>query len=78
MPVNSWKDWLHPIATVLGAWGGFPKPPRVFLELTKYELFRWFLVFVLAYQGGADEEECRFLYLASAPSSSSFLIGFSK
>lgn len=54
--IKHWKDWLHPIATVVGAWGGFPKPPEIFLELTKYELFRWFLVFVLAYQGGADED----------------------
>ena len=54
--IKHWKDWLHPIATVMGAWGGFPKPPKMFLELTKFELFRWFLVFTLAYQGGADEE----------------------
>lgn len=51
-----WKDWLHPVATVMGAWGGFPKPPEAFLALTKYELFQWFLVFVLAYQGGAEED----------------------
>lgn len=54
--IKNWKDWLHPVATVLGAWGGFPRPPKIFLELTKYELFRWFLIFVLAYQGGADED----------------------
>jgi hypothetical protein len=54
--VKHWKDWLHPIATVMGAWGGFPKPPKVFLELTRFELFRWFLVFILAYQGGAEED----------------------
>ena len=54
--IKHWKDWLHPIATVMGAWGGFPKPPKVFLELTRFELFRWFLVFVLAYQGGAEED----------------------
>lgn len=54
--IKHWKDWLHPIATVLGAWGGFPKPPKIFLELTKFELVRWFLVFILAYQGGAEED----------------------
>lgn len=54
--IKRWKDWLHPIATVLGAWGGFPKPPKIFLELTRFELFRWFLVFTLAYQGGAEED----------------------
>jgi len=51
-----WVNWLHPIATVMGAWGGFPKPPQVFLNLTKFELFRWFLVFILAYQGGAGQD----------------------
>jgi hypothetical protein len=54
--IKHWKDWIHPIATVMGAWGGFPKPPKVFLELTRFELFRWFLVFILAYQGGAEED----------------------
>ena len=51
-----WKDWLHPVATVLGAWGGFPQPPKIFLRLSRYELFQWFLVFALAYQGGAEEQ----------------------
>jgi len=51
-----WKDILHPIATVVGAWGGFPKPPIFFKKLAQYEIFQWFLVFLLAYQGGADED----------------------
>ena len=54
--IKHWKDWLHPVATVMGAWGGFPKPPKLFLELTRFEIFRWFLVFILAYQGGAEED----------------------
>lgn len=51
-----WKNFLHPVAIILGAWGGFPKPPQALLDLTKFELFRWFLVFVIAYQGGPQED----------------------
>lgn len=54
--IKNWSDWIHPLATVMGAWGGFPKPPKIFLKLTQYELFKWFLVFTLAYQGGARED----------------------
>ena len=53
MPVMNWTDWIHASATVIGAWGGFPKPPKLFLDLTKFEIFQWFL---LAYQGGAGED----------------------
>ena len=42
--------------TVLGAFGGFPQPPKAFLQLTKYPIVQWFLVFVLAYQGGAGQD----------------------
>ena len=42
------------MATIIGAFGGFPQPPQAFLNLTKHEPIQWFLVFVLAYQGGHD------------------------
>lgn len=42
------------IATTVGAFGGFPEPPRSFMALTKYQLVQWFLVFVLVFQGGAE------------------------
>ena len=61
--LKNWKIWLHPFATVLGAWGGFPQPPKFFIQLSQYELFRWFLVFVLAYQGGAEEDVQRALLI---------------
>lgn len=44
------------LATVLGAWGGFPDPPQFFKDLTKYQLFKYYLVFVLLYQGGAGQD----------------------
>lgn len=42
--------------TILGAFGGFPQPPKVFLNLASYQIIQWALVFVLAYQGGAGED----------------------
>ena len=49
-----WKLLLV-LATVLGAFGGFPEPPKIFKTLTEYEIVQWALVAVLAYQGGAGE-----------------------
>ena len=51
-----WKDIIHPLATVLGAWGGFPEPPAFFKRLARNELFQYFLVFALVYQGGGNQE----------------------
>lgn len=51
-----WKDIIHPLATVVGAWGGFPEPPAFFQRLSKNELFQYFLVFLLVYQGGGSED----------------------
>jgi len=58
-----WKDIIHPLATVIGAWGGFPKPPAFFARLSKNELFQYFLVFVLVYQGGGSEDVATSLML---------------
>lgn len=45
--------WLHPIATALGAWGGFPSPPKFWLDLIQSsELFKYFTMFILIWQGG--------------------------
>jgi ABC-type branched-subunit amino acid transport system permease subunit len=52
--VNMWTIVLVS-ATILGAFGGFPKPPKVFTNLTQYSLVQWLLVFVLAYQGGSGQ-----------------------
>jgi len=43
-------------ATLIGAFGGFPEPPKVFINLTKYTIVQWLLVFILAYQGGAGQD----------------------
>jgi hypothetical protein len=50
-----WKEIVHPLATVIGAWGGFPEPPAFFKRLAHNELFQYFLVFALVYQGGGSE-----------------------
>ena len=49
-------DFLHLMATAIGAYGGFPPPPPIFKKLTEYELFQWSLVFILCYQGAAEED----------------------
>ena len=50
------KQLILPLATAIGAYGGFPNPPRVFSELTQNELVRWALVWVLIYQGGSGQD----------------------
>lgn len=49
------KSTILVASTILGAFGGFPTPPAIFTELVKSEVVQWFLVFVLAYQGGAGQ-----------------------
>jgi hypothetical protein len=44
------------ISTLLGAFGGFPQPPKAFQTLASYQVVQWGLVFVLAYQGGAGQD----------------------
>ena len=44
------------LATLLGAFGGFPTPPKVFAKAARYQVVQWGLVFVLAYQGGAGQD----------------------
>ena len=48
-----WKIILT-FATAMGAFGGFPDPPKIFQWFTKWKIFQWFTIFVLIYQGGAD------------------------
>ena len=40
------------ILTALGAWGGFPAPPKAFNRLVTNEVVQYLLVFVLLMQGG--------------------------
>ena len=49
-----WKVILA-VCTGLGAWGGFPVPPRAFNSLVESELVQYGLVWVLLWQGGSGE-----------------------
>ena len=40
------------IATAIGSFGGFPEPPQIFMDMAKYEPFKWLMMFVLILQGG--------------------------
>lgn len=50
------SKWLLPVATALGAWGGFPQPPAFFTKLTQNELFQYAMLFVLLWQGGSGQD----------------------
>lgn len=60
-----WSENLHtkkmsgvfvlPLATALGAWSVFPKPPSIIADLQEYPVFSWFCVFVLLWQGGGGQ-----------------------
>lgn len=64
-----WKILLV-TATITGAFGGFPEPPKAFLNLASYQVVQWALVFVLAYQGGAGEDPI----LAAAATAITFVL----
>ena len=53
LPTN--ETLILAIATGLGAWGGFPAPPRGFNRIVSNELVQYALVFVLLMQGGAGK-----------------------
>ena len=50
------KDLILAVSTGLLAYGGWPEPPRQFKELTNNVFFKWFLVFNLIWQGGANQD----------------------
>ena len=50
------KDLILPLATAIGAYGGFPAPPAFFSELTQKERVRGALGFVLVWQGGSGQD----------------------
>ena len=50
------SQWILPIATGLGAWGGFPEAPAFFKKLTGNEMFQYLMLFVLLWQGGARQD----------------------
>jgi hypothetical protein len=44
-----------PLATAVGAFGGFPAAPKVFQDLAANMWFQWLMVFVLVWQGGSGQ-----------------------
>jgi hypothetical protein len=49
---KSVKHLTTSFATGMGAFGGFPTPPKIFQDWLRNPYFQWFLVFVLIWQGG--------------------------
>ena len=46
------------LATGIGAFGGLPQPPKLFVDITqRYELLQWVLVYVLIWQGAGGYDE---------------------
>ena len=44
------------LMTAVGAFGGFPNPPRQFTELTRDETFQYLVLWILIYQGGGNQD----------------------
>jgi len=53
---QSFMNILLVTTTIIGAFGGFPQPPKIFQAAAEYQIVQWALVFVLAYQGGAGQD----------------------
>ena len=46
------------LGTGIGAYGGMPQPPKLFVDLTQqYEILQWVLVYVLIWQGAGGYDE---------------------
>ena len=51
------------LATGIGAFGGLPQPPKLFVDITqRYELLQWILVYVLIWQGAGGYDEYILLF----------------
>lgn len=50
----SFSRLILPMLTLLGAWGGFPPPPKMFEGIAKWRPFQYFFLWVLVMQGGAS------------------------
>ena len=49
--------WQLALATALGAYGGFPKAPNWWIELSKYRLFQFFTLWLLIYSRNKNGKE---------------------
>ena len=52
----SFTKLILPFLTLIGAWGGFGEPPRMFKSLTTWRPFQYFFLWVLVMQGGASTD----------------------
>lgn len=51
------QKYMLPLATAVGAWGGFPDPPRIVTEtLFKHKWIQYLMLFVLIWQGGSNQD----------------------
>lgn len=50
------QNLLLATSTLIGAWGGFPDSPKIFKKITENIFVQYFLVFILLYQGGTNQD----------------------
>ena len=52
-----WRHIFIHFCTAIGAWGGFPEPPLWWEKfVNSHELVKWFLLSILIFQGGDEQE----------------------
>ena len=56
---------ILPLATAIGVWGGFPKPPEIFMKLARNELFQYLLVFIWIYQSYGSKQDIQTALIAT-------------
>ena len=56
---------LLPLITAVGVWGGFPKPPAIFMKLARNELFQYLLVFLYIYQSVGSKQDVQTSLIAT-------------
>lgn len=57
--------FILPLATAMGAFGGFPPAPPMFAKLSAHPAFQFFTLFVLIWQGGGQQNMQLSLYTAA-------------
>jgi len=66
MHYNS-KQIVLALATAVGAWGGFPTPPKTFTDfLDSNQIARYVLLFILVWQGGGGQDPKLSLMITAA------------
>ena len=53
--MSNLKPFLLPVATAIGAFGGFPQPPDMFKSLASNIIFQYAVLYVLIWQGGGGQ-----------------------